>query len=218
MLKMKIKSFVKKTIRLVRVIETRLFWGRKMLLGRNTIMVGCKLLGKCYGKIQIGNNCELCNVRFHISKVPGNRIIIGDGVKLIDTEFILRNGGNNTIIIGDFVTTGGRVQFAACEGKTITVGEDCQFAHNIQVWTNDHHPIYDVDGKRVNPAKDVVIGNRVWIGTNVMILKGTYIGNGNVIGAGSVVTNRAVACNSIYVGSPLKKVKENIRWERNFNL
>ena len=48
-----------------------------------------------------------------------------------------------------------------------------------------------------------------------VVKKNDTFGSGN---RNSVVTNRAVACNSIYVGSPLKKVKENIRWERNFNL
>lgn len=213
---MKIKSFVKKTIQIYLTTVTRLLWSRKVSLGYNTIMIDCKIFGNRYGEISIGDNCRLQNVRFHISKESGNKILIGNGVNLVDTEFILRNGGDNTIIIGNYVTTGGSVQFAACEGKTISVGEDCQFAHNIQLWTNDHHPIYSAEGRRVNPAKDIKIGKHVWIGSGCMILKGCKIDDGNVIGARSMITKNIQEKNCIFAGSPLKKVKENIKWERDF--
>lgn len=108
------------------------------------------------------------------------------------------------------------MQFAACEGREIRIGDDCQFAHDIQLWTTDHHPIYDLHHNRVNMSKDITLGKHVWIGTGTLVLKGSDIVVGCIIGAHSVVSGRCDEEQSVYVGVPARQVKKDIFWERRF--
>ena len=55
-------------------------------------------------------------------------------------------------------------------------------------------------------AKDVVVGNNVWIGDSVIILPGVNIGNGCIIGAGSVVT-KDIPDYAIVAGNPAKLIR-----------
>jgi len=52
------------------------------------------------------------------------------------------------------------------------------------------------EGRRINLAKDIVIGDRVWFGDNVTVLKGVTVGNDSVLGIDAVVT-KPVPPNSI---------------------
>ena len=47
-----------------------------------------------------------------------------------------------------------------------------------------------------------------------MILKGTRIHSGCVIGAKSLVAGKNIDSNSIYAGNPIKKIRDNIFWDR----
>lgn len=60
----------------------------------------------------------------------------------------------------------------------------------------------------VNIAGNVTIGNNVYIGLGVNIIDGLKIGKNSVIGAGSTVLSD-IEENSVYVGSPAKKIKNN---------
>ena len=55
-------------------------------------------------------------------------------------------------------------------------------------------------------AKEVVIGDDVWIGGRVIILPGVKIGSGAVIGAGAVVT-KDVPDRAVVGGNPAKIIK-----------
>ena len=70
--------------------------------------------------------------------------------------------------------------------------------------------IFDVQDKKPDDDKDVVIHDDVWIGTNVTILKGVTIGRGAVVAAGSLVI-RDVAPYAVVGGVPAKLLK--YRWE-----
>lgn len=69
------------------------------------------------------------------------------------------------------------------------------------------HPI---DVKKRNAgleyAKEITIGNNVWLGGNVVILPDVTIGDNVVIGAGSVVT-KDIPANTVAVGNPCKVIK-----------
>ena len=107
-----------------------------------------------------------------------------------------------------------RCHFNAQEHDTkIIVGEDCMFSNTIIVRTSDSHPIYDKEGNRINPAKDIIIGKHVWIAPSSVIMKGANIGDGCIIGSHSMV-NKNVPSNSLSVGMPSKVVKEGVVWTR----
>ena len=72
--------------------------------------------------------------------------------------------------------------------------------------------VVDMEGNRINPSKDVVIGNHVWVGNHVIITKGVYIPDNCIIGTGAVVTSVFEKTNSVIAGVPAKVTKENINW------
>lgn len=101
------------------------------------------------------------------------------------------------------------------EGKNIFIGDDCQFSTGIYVWNSDAHSILDKDGKPVNYANDVYIGNHVWVCQNSQILKGTHVADNSVIGALSLVNKKFLEENVIIAGNPAKIVKSGIGgWSR----
>ena len=77
--------------------------------------------------------------------------------------------------------------------------------------TSQYSVSYSTSAKCLNPAKPVVIGDRVWIGQGAVILKGVTIGNGAIIAAGSVVT-KDVPPNTMVAGNPAVVKKENVKW------
>jgi virginiamycin A acetyltransferase len=61
--------------------------------------------------------------------------------------------------------------------------------------------------EEIVPAREITIGNDVWIGRNVLILPSvTKIGDGAIIGAGAVVT-KDVPDYAVVVGNPAKVIK-----------
>jgi acetyltransferase-like isoleucine patch superfamily enzyme len=126
----------------------------------------------------------------------------------------IRIGQDATVTIGRNVSTTSTAAFSAVEGVTITVGNDVMFASENQVRADDGHPIFDVrTGQRVNVARDITIGDHVWLGRFSTVLGGVTIGEGSVIGYASVVT-RDVPNNCVAAGSPAKVVRRDIAWER----
>ncbi len=85
------------------------------------------------------------------------------------------------------------------------------FSRNVKIMTSDGHDILE-NSKRINYAKDINIGNHVWLADNTTILKGVTIGDNSIIGINSTVT-KSVPINSIAAGNPAKVVKSSIYWE-----
>lgn len=95
---------------------------------------------------------------------------------------------------------------------SFTVGNGCMFSNNIIIRTSDAHTIYDLQtNERLNPAKDIIIGNHVWIAPNSRIMKGAVIEDGVVVGSNTMVTKH-IPSNVLVVGMPARIVKENIGW------
>jgi acetyltransferase-like isoleucine patch superfamily enzyme len=87
------------------------------------------------------------------------------------------------------------------------------FGEDIDIRTSDNHPIYNEAGDRINPDKDVIIQDRVWLGKGVSVLKGSLIESDSVVGFRSVVTKR-IAANSVVGGNPAKILKTGVTWKR----
>lgn len=150
----------------------------------------------------------VCNVTVNGHR---HRISVGDSCVLQsgafwfeDNDCMLEIGSRTTIIGADFSVTE--------DSSRIVIGSDCLFAYGIDFRTGDSHAIFDLTtGKRINHARNIVIGTHVWIGAFVKMLKGVTVGDDSVIGIGSVVT-RNVPAHCIAAGSPAKVVRENIIW------
>lgn len=85
----------------------------------------------------------------------------------------------------------------------MTIGDNCQLAPNVAIYTAGHPVHPDSRNSGYEYGKKITIGNNVWVGGNTVICPGVHIGNNVVIGAGSVVT-KDIPDWSIAVGNPCK--------------
>lgn len=172
---------------------------------------GTRVFFKSTGNtLQFGENVKLRNTKFVFLGKP-SRIIIDDDVTINSSaEFWIQDGSVIHFKRGISVLKESR--FHAAEATTIEIGEDCLFA-NVRLRTSDQHNVITRDTReRINPAKDIVVKERVWLAEFVSIYKGVTIGEGSVVGAASVVTKNLPAY-TLSAGVPAKVVKENVTWE-----
>lgn len=186
-----------------------------------------------------GNKVALINENYkppkgelkYIFKGKNSTLLLGDNLKLVSCNFVLGDNceisiGNNCFLRGKLfaahpfskINVGSHTKFNAlcrlhaAEGKSITIGEHCLLS-NVRFRTSDSHSIIDLNmNSRINHAKDIIIGDNVWIAEEVNIYKGVIIESGSVIGARSTVT-KSLPGNSLCVGSPAVVVKSNISWD-----
>lgn len=128
----------------------------------------CSFLGK-NNVLKISPNAKLKNLFIEF--------LGDDGYCEIDNSPRLsgsiRIGYGSSVTIEKNVSATNRIYLTCAEGTKVFIGEDCMFATNNQIRTDDAHGIYDVHtGKRVNLAKDIYIGKHVWVGFNAVILGG----------------------------------------------
>lgn len=211
--------------------------GNCIIVGENSKLLGCNFRIKGHGNsIIIGDNVYIKNLTINILAGNNNTIKLSNGcfltnnVVFIDSsshyneitldEHVRATGQNfwiendyNRIFVGQFSTFEEGGQLAACEGKSIIIGNDCMFSHGILMRTSDSHGLYQ-EGRRYNFAKDILIGNHCWIGLQCLILKGTTLPDGCIVAARSLVTTGVFEKNSIVGGTPARTMRKRIEWSR----
>lgn len=195
---MQIKQYLKKTLYpLINISDNK---GLFKLLRHNKVKIGLSRLIDCHFTI----------------KGKGSQIIIGDGCVLNGLHCLLY-GDNSKIIIGNNVQINASKTFPtimnAFDGSKIMIGNECLFSNSIELHTTDYHTIMQMGGGRINPVKDIILENHVWVGLRTLILKGTHIASDNVIGAGSIVASSFDGSNTIIAGNPAKVIKKDINWD-----
>lgn len=214
------KKFYKLKVSLkiiARSIFNGLFYIRKknlkVYMGQNVLLRGCSVKQSGEGNsLFIEDGVVLISCQFSLFG-KNNNVIIHKNSRLNDITFWTEDN-NNLIEIGCFTSMEGQSQLAACEGTSITIGNDCMFSHQVNLVTTDSHAIENFEGKRINPAKDIKIGNHVWIGQKTLVLKGSRVADNSIVGAYSLVNKDLEDANCIYVGQPAHKVKDCINWNR----
>lgn len=195
---MQIKQFLKK--KLYPLINIKDNKGLLKLLRRHKVEVGLSRLIDCQFAVQ----------------GKGSQIIIGD-VCMLKGLHCLLYGDNSKIIIGNDVHINASKKFPtimnAFDGSKIAIGDDGLFSNSIELHTTDYHTIMQTGGGRINPVKDIILENHVWVGLHTIILKGTHIASDNVIGAGSIVASSFDESNTIIAGNPAKVIKKGINWD-----
>lgn len=187
--------------------------GLKLHLGQNVLIRGCSVHRNGGGNfLSVEEGAMLTDCQFSIYG-NNNRIIIHKDVRLNNIAFWMEDN-NNLIEIGCNSSMEGQSQLAVCESTSIIIGEDCMFSNQVNFSTTDSHAIEDLEGNRINPAKDIQIGNHVWIGQKTLVLKGSSVADNCIVGAYSLVNKKLTETNSIYAGHPAHKVKEGINWNR----
>ncbi len=178
------------------------------------------LIQRLRNKIKIDNSSTIeiaksvkivgCHILIRGKK---SHLVVESGTRLrnMSIEII---GDNCSVKIGKNCMIGDGCYLSVKEGTHLVIGDECGLSRNIKLMTSDGHPIFK-DGKRINEAKDIVLGSHIWIADNVTILKGCIIGDGSVVGINSTVT-KDVPSASITVGNPAQVVQENIEWRDKF--
>lgn len=93
--------------------------------------------------------------------------------------------------------------------ERICIGENVLLADNVSVYDHDHNytDLTKSIGQQGYKTKKVNISKNCWLATNVTVLKGTDIGERVIIGANSVAINK-IDGYGVYIGNPLRKIKE----------
>ena len=165
----------------IRGNRNRLTIGQRAFSGNINVSLGTR------STVEIGENCNL-----------GSLFIYG--------------GKDAEVSIGGNTTFNGFTRLLLHEKGNVTIGAGCLFASQIDVTISDMHSIIDAQSRqRLNPARDVTIGDRVWVGQRAMILKGSHIEAGSIIGAAALVTGH-VAGDSLAMGVPAKVTRSGVTW------
>lgn len=137
-----------------------------------------------------------------------------DGKLILNGRVSIGNGSNieisGTCEMGDnyIITANSKV---ICKNK-IEFGKNCMISWDCLIMDSDHHKIYDNDNIIINENKPIIIGDNVWIGCRSIVMKGSKIKENSVVGAQSIVTG-IFEENNLIVGSPARKLKQNISWD-----
>ncbi|WP_052696983.1 acyltransferase [Pantoea sp. SM3] len=160
-------------------------------------------------KIIFGNGSVLNSVSINMEQGDGN-LHFGEDTYIRGRYFV---GAQSTIAIGNKTAMNRHSLFVATEKASITIGNGCLIS-DISMSTTDWHSIIDDEsGKRINPAKDIIIEDSVWLGEAVTIQKGITIGKNSIIGAKALVT-KPIPPGSLVVGMPAKIIRSGVRWQR----
>jgi acetyltransferase-like isoleucine patch superfamily enzyme len=154
------------------------------------------------------------DLNFHFTLGENCRLDIGAHTNFLN--LVTYQAHDARLEIGTHVGFNGLVRLQMHEPSTLRIGDGCLIADQVEITTSDMHSIVDAEnGRRLNPARSITIGTRVWIGQRAIVLKGSRIGAGAVIGAAAVVTGE-IPENSVAAGNPARVVRRNATW--NFNL
>lgn len=170
-------------------------------------------------------------------KIDGasNILEIEPGTRLIDSVIVIKGKGHHVHIgrncllnrmtlvlqssechvkIGN-LTTSSSVNIDLGEPRlSLQIGDDCMFSHRVEIMCGDAHSLDDAfTGDRLNPPKNIQIGNHVWLGAESAILKGSSVGDNSIIGFRSVVTSQIPSC-SLAVGIPARVTRNGVTWTR----
>jgi len=110
------------------------------------------------------------------------------------------------ITIGDRAGLSGVLIY--CQQR-VTIGSDTLVGMNAMILDTDVHPLDPAErlqDRNKGQAKEITIGNNVFIGANSIILPGVEIGDGAVIGAGAVVAS-SVPPYTLAMGNPARVVR-----------
>ena len=187
--------------------------GNQLMFDPSSLFVDCKI-------VISGNNNEVIvkeatyfkNVEFHIYG-SNNRIVIAKGVSFNKAGSMWIEDDHCEIAIGE-QTSIEDTSIAVTEPYSkVTIGNNCLFAYDIDIRTGDSHSIIDATtNKRINYAKNISIGNHVWLASHISILKGANIASNSIVATRSLVTKSFDKESVLIGGSPASVLKENINW------
>lgn len=168
------------------------------------------------------------SVRVNVNATKDIVILLGAGVKI--AGFSLQGVGH-LITVGAGARVGGVTVYGERNLVSIGDGSVLQMSNIIRgienrleigancvgiggtIRTSDDHTIFDVEsGTPINRARNVRIGDQVYLGRNVRVSKGADVGDGVVVAPDSVVTGK-LQPGGYYGGVPARLIKANVTWK-----
>lgn len=186
--------------------------GKARIINHGALFLNCNFISSGDNNVLEINKCcvfKNCSFYFYGSN---NTIQIGEDCRGNNAEFHIEDSSNN-IIVGERTVFSGKIHLACIEGTKIEIGNDCLFSSEIIFRTGDSHSILNLDGKRINKSKNIIIKNHVWIGHRVTINKGVIISDNSIVGSGAIVTRPFIENNVIIAGVPGKIIKDKVDWD-----
>ena len=93
------------------------------------------------------------------------------------------------------------------DAAPVYIGKNVMLAPAVKIFTATHPLEYEERNSGIEFAKEIRIGDNVWIGGGAIINPGVTIGSNSVIGSGSVVT-KDIPENVVAAGNPCRVIKE----------
>lgn len=187
--------------------------GNVSVENQGSLLLNCEILSNgTNNKLFFARGGVFRNCKFSLLG-DNNTISFGENCHATNGDFYIEDD-NNLIKTCDNTNYAGKIHIACTEGTNIIIGDDCLFSSEIAVRSGDSHSILNGNGKRINEAQDVIVGNHVWVGYRALITKGTVIPDNTVVGTGAIVTGTFDKGNIILAGVPARVVKEDINWDK----
>jgi acetyltransferase-like isoleucine patch superfamily enzyme len=162
--------------------------------------------------IEISNTQDPLLAKIGVTCGRSSKIVI-HGIDVLNSLLDIYLADHCELTIGPGQLINGAVHIYQHEPSRVVIGERCLFG-DVNIWSSDMHSIIDVGSReRINPARDVSIGARVWLGDDALVLKGSSIANDCVVSARAVVTEGAYPPNCILAGVPARVVRTGIAWD-----
>ncbi len=205
--------FIRSLVYRFRLIRERYSYcsGRNNMSSIKGIKVGSRIqINGSDNQVQVETGAVLKKARLFIQG-NHNKIIIDSNAYLEGADIHIEDN-NCSIEIGECSFIGASHLACTEDGRSIMIGKDCMLSSNINIRTGDSHSILDREGKRINPAESVKIGDHCWIGEGAKIMKGVTLQKDTIVASGSIVTH-SFPSNVILAGNPAKPIKENVFWD-----
>lgn len=169
--------------------------------------------GGIFGILRIGFiDKEYCYDKSSMINILGKIVIKGNGWHLFAPGAIIYVGENAILTLNERFSVSHDVKIY-CRHR-ITIGKDNMWSYYNIIMDNDAHFIYDFEGNHINPNKEVIFGENVWMGCRCTVLKGSLVPDGSIIGSCSVVCKNLASNDSIYAGLGPRLIRKEVKWDR----
>ena len=139
--------------------------------------------------------------------------LFGKTEKMFYVEPPFRCDYGYNIEIGDHFYANFNLTILDC--AKVSIGNNVFIGPNVSLFTAGHPIHAHLRDQNYEWAREINIGNSVWLGGNVVINPGVSIGNNVVIGSGSVVT-RDIPDDVFASGNPCRVIRQLTDDDKNY--